>query len=189
MVTSLPFPAPVGPCQSLFATARCRYPRHHAKPPGPPSVSVRLAPPSPVLSGFRRLVSPRSRTCPSLHFPACPCSRSRTCAFLRQSALSAPGRAHQAPFCARGLLKTGAVSENAPGAHGIVPRAGRCSTVAVPAQPETGSWFGEGLATRQDGDVLLGGASGAGSLLLNTKASQEAACSRAPAAIVPGRDA
>ena len=32
----------------------------------------------------------------------------------------------------------------------------------------------------------MGGASGAGSLLLNTKASQEAACSRAPAAIVPG---
>ena len=30
------------------------------------------------------------------------------------------------------------------------------------------------------------GASGAGGLLLNTKASQEAACSRAPAAIVPG---
>ena len=39
---------------------------------------------------------------------------------------------------------------------------------------------------RQAGDVLLGGAPGAGSLLLNTKASQEAACSRAPAAIVPG---
>ena len=58
---------------------------------------------------------------------------------------------------------------------------------AVPAQPETGPWFGEGLATRQAGDVLLGGASGAGSLLLNTKASQEAACSRAPAAIVPGQ--
>ena len=33
----------------------------------------------------------------------------------------------------------------------------------------------------------MGGASGAGSLLLNTKASQEAACSRAPATIVPGR--
>ncbi len=32
------------------------------------------------------------------------------------------------------------------------------------------------------------GASGAGSLLLNTKASQEAACSRAPAAIVPGQE-
>ena len=58
---------------------------------------------------------------------------------------------------------------------------------AVPAHPETGPWFGEGLATRQAGDVLLGGASGAGSLLLNTKASQEAACSRAPAAIVPGQ--
>ncbi len=32
----------------------------------------------------------------------------------------------------------------------------------------------------------MGGASGVGSLLLNTKASQEAACSRAPAAIAPG---
>ena len=37
------------------------------------------------------------------------------------------------------------------------------------------------------GDVLMGGASGAGRLLLNTKASQEAACSRTPATIVPGR--
>ena len=33
----------------------------------------------------------------------------------------------------------------------------------------------------------MGGASEAGRLLLNTKASQEAACSRAPATIVPGR--
>ena len=41
---------------------------------------------------------------------------------------------------------------------------------------------------RQTGDVLLGSAPGAGSLLLNTKASQEAACSRAPAAIVPGQE-
>ena len=40
---------------------------------------------------------------------------------------------------------------------------------------------------RQAGYVLMGGASGAGGLLLNTKASQEAACSRAPAAIVPGQ--
>ena len=44
------------------------------------------------------------------------------------------------------------------------------------------------LATRHTGDVLLGGASGAGSLLLNTKASQEAACFRAPTAIVPGQE-
>ena len=58
---------------------------------------------------------------------------------------------------------------------------------AVLAQPETGPWFGEGLATRQAVDVLLDGAPGAGRLLLNTKASQEAACSRAPAAIVPGQ--
>ena len=50
-----------------------------------------------------------------------------------------------------------------------------------------GEGSGKDLATRHSGDVLLGGASGAGSLLLNTKASQEAACSRAPAAIVPGQ--
>ena len=47
---------------------------------------------------------------------------------------------------------------------------------------------GRALAIRQAGDVLTGGASGAGSLLLNTKASQEAACSRAPATTVPGRE-
>ena len=41
---------------------------------------------------------------------------------------------------------------------------------------------------RHSGDVLLGGAPGAGGLLLNTKASQEAACSCAPAAIVPGQE-
>ena len=51
-----------------------------------------------------------------------------------------------------------------------------------------GEGSGKGLAIRHSGDVLLGGASGAGSLLLNTKASQEAACSRAPAAIVPGQE-
>ena len=34
----------------------------------------------------------------------------------------------------------------------------------------------------------MGGAPGAGGLLLNTKASQEAACSRAPATIVPGQE-
>ena len=44
------------------------------------------------------------------------------------------------------------------------------------------------LAIRPAVDVLLGDASGAGRLLLNTKASQEAACSRAPAAIVPDQE-
>ena len=44
---------------------------------------------------------------------------------------------------------------------------------------------GRVLSIRPAGDVLLGGASGAGSLLLNTKASQEAACSRTLATIVP----
>ena len=38
-------------------------------------------------------------------------------------------RAHQTPVCARGLQKIIAVSENAPGAHGIVPR--HCSTRAA----------------------------------------------------------
>ena len=38
-------------------------------------------------------------------------------------------RAHQTPFCARGHQKNIAVSENAPGAHGIVPR--HCSTRAA----------------------------------------------------------
>ena len=41
-------------------------------------------------------------------------------------------RAHQAPFCARELLKTGAVRENAPGAHRDVPRTGECSTDRAP---------------------------------------------------------
>ena len=88
-------------------------------------------------------------------------------------------RAHQAPFYARGLAEIIAVSENAPGAHRDVPRTG------LRRQHAQG---GRALAIRHSGDVLLGGAPGAGSLLLNTKASQEAACSRAPAAIVPGQE-
>ena len=55
----------------VFATARCHCPRLRRrpclpKPPGTSSVSVRLAPPSSAISGFRRLVSPRSRACPRL---------------------------------------------------------------------------------------------------------------------------
>ena len=72
--------------------------------------------------------------------------------------------------------------------RGVLDRARRNSQRQ--SRPRTGPWFGEGsgraLAIRHSGDVLLGGASGASCLLLNTKASQEAACSRAPAAIVPG---
>ena len=47
-------------------------------------------------------------------------------------------------------------------------------------QKSPGRGSGKGLAIRHSGDVLLGGAPGAGSLLLNTKASQEAVCSRRP---------
>ena len=45
--------------------------------------------------------------------------------------------------------------------------------------------FAKSAATCFRPRTKMGGASGAGGLLLNTKASQEAACSRAPAAIVP----
>ena len=48
--------------------------------------------------------------------------------FLYRMGLARSARAHQTPFCARELLKTGAVSENAPGAHRDVPRDGECST-------------------------------------------------------------
>ena len=80
---SLPLPAP--PRQAHLPKPSCLRLRRRPclpKPPGPSSVSVRLAPPSSAISGFRRLVSPRSRACPRLRFPAYPCSRSRTCAFL-----------------------------------------------------------------------------------------------------------
>ena len=49
-------------------------------------------------------------------------------------------RAHQAPFCARGLLKIIAVSEKGAGAHGNVPRAGGCSTDGTPETAHT--WQG-----------------------------------------------
>ena len=109
---------------------------------------------------------------------------------------------HQAPLYARGLLKIIAVSEHAPGAHRDVPRTGGYSTDGAQAgangdsagqrqfwprdRPMVRGELEGALAIRPARDVLMGGASGAGSLLLNTKASQEAACSRAPAAIESG---
>ena len=66
------------------------------------------APSAPGLDAQPRCPQPRAAQ------PRCPQPRSR---------------AHQTPFCARGLQKTIAVSENAPGAHGIVPR--HCSTRAA----------------------------------------------------------
>ena len=85
-------------------------------------------------------------------------------------------RAHQAPFYARGLAEIIAVSENAPGAHRDVPRTGRRTRIAI-------SNFESRIFAK-----MIKGAPGVGSLLLNTKASQEAACSRAPAAIVPSQE-
>ena len=64
--------------------------------------------------------------CPCLLTPALPIVLPPPAPTCRLSA--APSRAHQAPFYARELLKTGAVSENAPGAHRDVPRDGECST-------------------------------------------------------------
>ena len=66
------------------------------------------APSAPGLDAQPRCPQPRAAQ------PRCPQPRSR---------------AHQTPFCARGLQKIIAVSENAPGAHGIVPR--HCSTRAA----------------------------------------------------------
>ena len=74
-----------------------------------------LAPFRPVPRPFPAFLHPGCRRFPPLRLP------SLSLAPLHH-------RAHQAPFCARGLLKNIAVSENAPGAHGDVPRAGGCST-------------------------------------------------------------
>ena len=71
-------------------------------------------------------VSDYTCACPCLLTPALPIVLPPPAPTCRLSA--APSRAHQAPFCARELLKTGAVSENAPGAHRDVPRDGECST-------------------------------------------------------------
>ena len=67
---SLPLPAP--PRQAHLPKPSCLRLRRRPclpKPPGPSSVSVRLAPPSSAISGFRRLVSPRSRTSLRLRLP------------------------------------------------------------------------------------------------------------------------
>ncbi len=60
------------------------------------------APPSSAISDFRRLVSPRSRACPRLRFPAYPCSRSSACAFMCPSAsVMTGGPAGPSTQCAR----------------------------------------------------------------------------------------
>ena len=112
-------------CDGSFPLPASSRQAHYPMLPYPPSVSVRPAPLSSVLSDFRRLVSPRSRTSLRLRLPVSirPCRPRQP-----RPPLPAPRRAHQAPFYARGLLKTIAVSENAPGAHRDVPHAGGCST-------------------------------------------------------------
>ena len=67
-------------------------------------------------------------------------------------------RAHQTPFCARGLLKIIAVSEKGAGAHGNVPRAGGCSTDGA---PDDGSHLAEADAAEgHAGQVGGSGSSG-----------------------------
>ena len=83
------------------------------------------------------------------------------------------------------------MSKNAPGAHGDVPRTadvprvGKCSTVRFADED-----CNQQLNPRIFAKLIprFKGASGASGLLLNTKASQEAACSRAPDAIVPDQE-
>ena len=81
----------------------------------------------PIPSPARPLKSTSSRpgSHPSRRHPPVLSSSSE---LLSLSLAALHRRAHQAPFCARGLLKNIAVSENAPGAHRDVPRAGGCST-------------------------------------------------------------
>ena len=81
----------------------------------------------PIPSPARPLKSTSSRpgSHPSRRHPPVLSSSSE---LLSLSLAALRRRAHPAPFCARGLLKNIAVSENAPGAHRDVPRAGGCST-------------------------------------------------------------
>ena len=61
-------------------------------------------------------------------------------------------RAHQTPFCARGLLKTIAVSEKGAGAHGNVPRAGGCSTDGTPESAHTWQQRASAMGKRRSCD-------------------------------------
>mgnify|MGYP004568581585 FL=1 len=75
-------------------------------------------------------------------------------------------RAHQAPFCARGLLKIIAVSENAPGAHGNVPRCrevprvGRDSTARQCSTVQQSSTVPRGSAPRPPSTAPAGNLGG-----------------------------
>ena len=122
-IMSAPAPSTMSPQAArhlvCFCSSRATIFRHlrlpslslAALPHQSPSAPSCVHPPLPAPS------SPSSPSVPSV--PSAP---------LALSALSAPRRAHQTPFYARGLQKIIAVSENAPGAHGDVPRAGGCST-------------------------------------------------------------
>ena len=103
MVTRLPLPAPVSPRQSLFATARCRYPHHHAKRIVPShhvrACAVDHVSPSRPAPRLFLFVSPRSRASPRmrLHAPSC---------------ASQPRRHLPAPPCAPGPFLRTRASEN-----------------------------------------------------------------------------
>ena len=115
-------PAPFRPAPRPFPASL--HPGCRRFPPLPIPFRHRFQPlPSPA----RPLKSTSSRpgSHPSRRYPPVLSSSSE---LLSLSLAALHRRAHQAPFCARGLLKNIAVSENAPGAHRDVPRAGGCST-------------------------------------------------------------
>ena len=90
----------------VFATARCHCPRHHAKRISPShhvrACAVDHVSPSRPAPRLFLFVSPRSRACPRLRFPAYPCSRSSACAFMCPSAsVMAGGPAGPSTQCAR----------------------------------------------------------------------------------------
>ena len=69
-------------------------------------------------------------------------------------------RAHQAPFCARGLLKIITVSENAPGAHGNVPRCREVPRVGRDSTAPQGSTVPRGSAPRPPSTAPAGNLGG-----------------------------
>ena len=115
MVTSLPLPAPVGPCQSLFATARCRYPRHHAKRITPSASPQATRPAIRFCSSratiFRPLRFPSLSLAPLPHLPqlALSCLSLQPLPHLR---LSAPVRPVRPGPCAPGPFLRTRASEN-----------------------------------------------------------------------------
>ena len=119
MAAEVPLPSAKPPATDLRCPVRTRHGRPTSCRPASGSQFWRPGsfPCAPNLAVRLRAAQPR---CPQLR-----AVQSRGPSF----GVRVRPRAHQTPFCARGHQKNIAVSENAPSAHGIVPR--HCSTRAA----------------------------------------------------------